>query len=411
VREEAASSPRFGIVLAVIAALAFFASLYLASRGEGQKSGGDKVGPSTFSTSAIGLAGFAEILRTLGVPVVKSEYASATRLGPGGVLVLVAPPALPSVLGGLGDAGTTLLVLPKRQGQPNEQRPDWLGSVSLVPEGVAGVVLGFAVPRAQVTRTDERSDWMVNELAVAPTVPAPVQLIDSDQLRPVVASDDGILVGAVEHNGKRLWVLSDPDVLANFAIGEGENAAFAVALIDAMRGADGRVVFDETVHGFVARPASPLRLLVTFPYSLVTVQGLLAVALLLWAMVPRFGAPAAAPPALSAGKMTLIENAARLLEFAGHQLPIVGRYVQAILRDVAQELHAPRGLSGASLIEWLRQIGSAREVAIDCAALDERAASAAQGRRGVTDLVLLARDAYRWKQEILDGAAGHSRRR
>lgn len=45
-----------------------------------QKAGGDAVGPSSFSRSAIGYAGIAEILRRLGIAVVKSQYDALAKL-------------------------------------------------------------------------------------------------------------------------------------------------------------------------------------------------------------------------------------------------------------------------------------------------------------------------------------------
>ena len=74
---------------------------------------------------------------------------------------------------------------------------------------------------------------------------------------------------------------------------------------------------------------------------LATAQGVLAIALLLWATLGRFGAPEPAPPALEAGKRGLLRNIAKLLDFTGHHEIVVQRYVQETLRDAARQLHAP----------------------------------------------------------------------
>ena len=55
----------------------------------------------------------------------------------------------------------------------------------------------------------------------------------------------------------------------------------------------GRVVFDETLHGFTSEPAGPLLLLFRFPFIVATIQGAIAIALMLWATLGRFGAPTA----------------------------------------------------------------------------------------------------------------------
>ena len=60
-------------------AVAIFAvSLYF--MGGGEVAGPDSVGPSTFSRSAIGQAGIAEVLQQLGVTVVKSRANSLDKL-------------------------------------------------------------------------------------------------------------------------------------------------------------------------------------------------------------------------------------------------------------------------------------------------------------------------------------------
>jgi hypothetical protein len=188
------------------------------------------------------------------------------------------------------------------------------------------------------------------------------------------------------------------------------NAALALALIKALRSGEGSVVFDETVHGFVVRPVSPFLLLFRFPFVVATAQGLLAVALLLWATLGRFGAPQTAPPGLRAGREGLLQNVAKLVEFTGHQDVMVKRYVQETIREVAVALHAPRELAGARLIAWLQRVGLARGVTIDCeAVLIQAAAPGTARRRNSSALVRLARAIHQWKGEIVDGRSRHSR--
>jgi hypothetical protein len=141
-----------------------------------------------------------------------------------------------------------------------------------------------------------------------------------------------------------------------------------------------------------------------------TVQGLIAIALLLWATLARFGAPQSAPPPLSAGREGLLQNVAKLVEFTGHQEVMIRRYVTETIRDVARQLHAPRQLSGEALIAWLQRVGGARGVEIDCVALVRRTWELGDGgRRNLGPLVRLARDIHQWKGEIVDGRSRHPR--
>jgi hypothetical protein len=149
-------------------------------------------------------------------------------------------------------------------------------------------------------------------------------------------------------------------------------------------------------------------LMFRFPFIVATAQGLLAIALLLWATLGRFGAPQSAPPPLSAGREGLLQNMAKLIEFAGHQQVMIRRYVQETVRDVARQLHAPRGLSGDAMIAWLQRVGRARGVEADCGALMRQADQLRQARlRDQSSLVRLAREIHRWKGEILDRRSRH----
>ena len=399
------------------AVVVFAISLYF--MGGGELTGPDSTGPSTFSRSAIGHAGIAEVLTRLGIPVVKSRYNSSEKLSPGSVLVIAEPrPSRQSEeeMRTLLKASTILLVLPKWIGEPSEQTKGWLREVKERAPADAQWALRLVAPRADVVRESGDVKWTTNALGLVPSLASPVQLMRGTYMRAIIAADRGMLVGEITDRvggqDRKIWVLSDPDVISNHGLAREGNAALAVALVKRLRGADGSVVFDETVHGYVAKPSSPFLLLFRFPFVVATVQGLIAVALLLWATMARFGAPQSAPPPLSAGRGSLLQNMAALIEFTGHQPVIVARYVQETIRDVARQLHAPRGLAGEGVITWLRRLGGARGVEVDCAALMRQAGelgTAAKTGKDAASLVRLARDTHRWKGEILDGRSRHPR--
>jgi Domain of unknown function (DUF4350) len=404
-------SPRLLAVWIAAALLTFGASLYFGSGGGGP-SRADTTGPSAFSRSAIGYAGLVDILRRLGIAVAESRT-DPPRPGKGGVLVLAEPPLDARWIEGaarLLQAPKVLLILPKWQGQASRTHKGWIDQATLQPEIAPQFVLGLAVPKARVKRVEKAAAWTTNTLGVAPSLGAPVQLVVSDRLKPLIGSADGMLLGELAEKGRRLWVLADPEALDNHALGKPGNAEFAVALARALlAGAPpgGGLVFDETLHGYAALPASPFLLLFRFPFAIATGLGALALLLLLWATLGRFGAPEPAPPALAAGKSGLIANAAELLDFAGHRRSVARRYVESSLRDAAQRLHAPRELAGTDLLDWLGRLGTARGVSIDCAALARQADSVADA----PGLTALARAIHQWKGEIVDGASGDPRAR
>jgi hypothetical protein len=405
-------SPRLLLGWIVAAIITFAVSLYL--MGSSGDLGADTTGPSSYSRSAIGYAGLAAVLQQLGIDVVKSREDSLDKLTSDGVLVIAEPrPSVKTerIVRALLSADAILLVLPKWTGSPSRQKPEWLGAAQLLPSAEVAWALHLVAPQADVVQV-EKAAWQTNALAIAPTLDAPIDLIWGGGLRPLIGDADGMLLGEMRNGSRTVWILSDPDVVSNHGLPRVGNAALAAAMFGHLRDGVGRVVFDETIHGFVAVPANPLALLFRFPFVIATLLGAITVALLLWASLGRFGAPQPAPPPLGAGRQTLLQNIAKLIEFTGHQEIMVRRYVLETVRDVGRQLHAPRGLSSAALVAWLQRVGAARSVDVDCAALIGEAERLADGRRrSAASLVRLARDVYRWRGEIVDGRSGHPRRR
>ena len=423
------------------AVVVFAVSLYL--MGAGELTGPESVGASTFSRSAIGHAGIAEVLQRLDIHVVKSRYDSLSQLTPGSVLVIAEPrPAAQSeeAIRNLLKANTILLVLPKWTGAPSEQHDGWLKEADERFLGDAQWALKLVAPRAEVVR--ERIDagsglaWSTNVLGLAPNLASPAQLVRGTGLQPIIGSDKGMLIGEINERNRHIWVLSDPDVISNHGLARPGNAALAVAVFKRLLSpppsqagqakgqpkgkatptpppaGGGNVVFDETVHGYIAKPVSPFMLLFRFPFVIATAQGLIAVALLLWATLARFGVAQSAPAALRAGREGLLQNMAKMIEFTGHQRVMIARYIRETVRDVARQLHAPRGLSGEALMAWLQRVGTARGTDVDCGAVVRRAAEFGEWRRrDLAPLIRLARDIHRWKGEVLDGRSRHPRDR
>jgi hypothetical protein len=403
------------LLTAWIAATGLALALTFALLWRGESPG--SVGASTFSRSAIGHAGIAEILRRRQDDVIQSQGDSLQRTGAGGLLVLAEPNIGPAEgWRALLRARKVLLVLPKWQGQPDGGNPGWIGAAVPLEAAVPQAILGQGVPGGRVVRPAGDVAWDRNEIGPAPHLTAPVQLVQSSALRPIVAGPDGILLGELDRGGRRLWLLSDPDVLSNHGLGDG-NAAFAVGMLE--RCSDGGpIVFDEAIHGFAAVPPSMLALLGRRPFAAIALQALIALGLLLWACGPRFGAPQTAPAPLKAGKRDLVQNVAQLFRAAGYRHVLVRRYVEETLRDVAVRLHAPADLSEAARLGWLQRAAAARRASIDCAEVSARATRLATARRGApAELFALARAIWVWKQEMLDGTAAgagdrtsHSRR-
>jgi hypothetical protein len=255
---------------------------------------------------------------------------------------------------------------------------------------------------AKLLRSETVQNWQTQDWDLLPSVAEP-QLIVSEQVTPIVWSEAGVLLGEFRRDGTTIWVLSDPDVISNSGIDEGDNAAFAVAMVDALLRRSGGAVFDETIHGFTQSP-DLWQALLAFPLNLAVLQSLLAVAVLVWAAAGRFGAPLPPRPRLEAGKQVLIANTASLFEYGGDLADILRRYHETSLRDLARHLHIPRDVEGAALVHWLNEVGDARGTSQRYGQVNAEVTAAVDGPAAPVPAVLrAAARLYRWKQEMIHG--------
>ena len=409
------------IVLLLAGSVALFAmSVLLHAYDTDPVATGEKSRPGSYSISAIGYAGFYDMLRRLDWPVGRSVGNTLSLVGSNGTLI-VAEPNLAHVSSADGvklmSAPRLLLVLPKWRGTQDAGRPSWISKADPVALNAARATLNLIAGNSDVLRAEWPGQWLENELPFTPTGTGVVQLIRSRELRPVIGTSEGMLVGELVERGKVVWVLADPDVMANHGIGKGDNALFMTALLDTLRRQNNidpgaPVIFDETVHGFIEAEGSPIKLMFRFPFVVVTALAVIAAGLLALAATSRFGAPRTPTPELDFGKRNLIGNGARLLDYAGHHALVLRRYVRMTVRSVAQSLHAPPGMDEAELAAWLDRIGKARGVSHSCAAILHYVTTLDTGdAKNLTRLFESARDIHLWKGEILNGPVSRRRHR
>lgn len=403
------------LVLLVACAMALFAlSVLLHAYDDSPMATGSRARPGSYSTSAIGYAGLFETLRQLDYPVTRSVGHTLSLVGIHGTLILAEPDT--HRLGreetySLMAAPRILLILPKWRGNPDPARPAWISQAELLGPGVARQVLGLVTAHADVFHAEAPKEKPHNALGVEPEWPEVLQLVRSDRIRPIVGSHNGMLVGELLSEQGTVWILSDPDIASNHGITRGNNAAFMAALLDTLRmrensTTDAQIVFDETTHGFEAAQGTPVKLLFRFPF--VAVSGLLCATavLLVLAGGGRFGPARRAGRDTAFSKQGLIENGARLLDYAGHHASVLQRYVSMTIRTTAALLHAPPGLDEIGLMAWLDRIGEARNVTRSCESIAREAAGITpENAHKLSRLLECARDIHVWKGEMLDGPA------
>ena len=298
-------------------------------------------GPHAQSKGATGLSGLYRLAEATGRN--PSVVRSAEQYDTDDLLVLSPPDGIVNVSEALGprDERPTLMILPKWSTQPDKKVRGWVRATGLaprfVPEGVLAPGTKLKVLRVRgggPLATDTKVyDARTGALArfVAPNV---LQTISGAGLRPIITDAAGrVVLGELESN--HLYVLADPDLLANSAIDDRRAAAAALALLDFLGPADpDGIAFDLMLNGLGRRP-NPLQLAFEPPFLAMTLA--VAVVLLLVGLhaLGRFGAPRARPRAIAFGKAALVDNTAALVRKAGREAAMGGRYA-AMIRERAR---------------------------------------------------------------------------
>jgi hypothetical protein len=189
-----------------------------------------------------------------------------------------------------------------------------------------------------------------------------------------------------------MFILAEPDLLANHGLKDQRTAALAVQIIQRLRPNDGPVAFDLTLHGF-GQTRNLLKTLLVPPFLALTLSILAAALLAGLHAFGRFGPARDEPRALPFGKAALIDNAAGLIRRAGRGGRMGEAYV-ALTRDAAAAaIHAPP-LAEPELDALLDRAGPA-----DRAGFSQLAADAREAKTPTT-VADAARALYHWRRSL-----------
>ena len=391
-----------------IAVPSFLLMLTLAVVGAGV-AGVVRHGANSFSTSGVGHAALVALLESLNIPVVRSQSQSGTRARKGLLVVLDAredaqdaPIDTVRLMKMAGRARTTLLVLPKWQVGVALDRDDWArphkasvwrGEALLEDLGLDDLdVRSIATPL-------DAGPWRTQNFGPAPNLGKP-HLIVGDGLDPIVAHQRGMLVGETRLAGRRLVVVSDPDVLNTRGLADDHNAILVARLIDHLRGG-GPVVIDEVLHGYGGTP-SFWRTMFRPPLLNVTLAAALCALLLGWAAWRRFGPAQPAAAVRPKGLRERVDEAARLLGSGRTSGVVLAGYLDHVKRSVDQQM-AGGGVGDRTVA--LDRMSAARGASETWSTLSTAVRMATKDRTpSIPEAVQLARRARQWRQEMTHDA-------
>lgn len=380
-------SMRTVLVMVVLATVGFLAFLLLAAYGEDLQPA-QRPGNHALSTSAVGFAGAAELLRHVhGAPRMirrpgdlHTPDVLVVTLGPS-----TDPKALDKLLKTRADL-PTILVLPKWLTAPRRDRPAWVTSFGTIPPPMVALQISKLV-KATITET-----------------PGGLRTISGDGLDPVFVYTDeneeeteqiltdangGLLVARM---GERpLLIVADPDLIDNQGLKTLAGAERAMQLFDAFGGRRD-VAFDLTLHGFGQNP-NLMKLAFEAPFLPLTLCLIVAALLAGWHAMLRFGPALPEARGVAFGKRAIAENGAALLRLAGRRHRTGDRYA-ALIRDAAAgATGAPANLSPDALDRYLDRLDKTGEPFTAMAARAEHAPD-------TRSLLDAARALYQWKRIV-----------
>lgn len=267
-----------------------------------------------------------------------------------------------------------LIVLPKWRTSPHETRKGWSGMAFATPAPlrlIPSAQFGGKAPDVAIVTLDRREQVALNgsgyRRGFATLQQGQWQILSGGGGKAMVPLP-GRLVPATKADGSRdpnptllirsanrqFYVLSDPDLINNFAFASREGARTALTVLDMVAedaDADG-VAFDVTLNG-LGGGSGFLRLAFVPPFIGITACLIAAGLFALWQAAARFG-PARVPArAIPISKLALIESSAELVTQTRREGDGAGAWLRGQREALARALHAPPQLAGEALDEWI----------------------------------------------------------
>lgn len=339
----------------------FLALAFLMGQGEGALADPQNGGGHAGANGLNGYSGLVRLLEGAGYDAVRTR--NPNRLETRRVLVLTPPMATdPEALGALLDKrrrlGPTLVILPKWRASlpPGNLPPEAAGAFkrgwvvlagAQVAEWAAQLPAPYRIAHTLAQAPpDTRPRWQ--GMGLAGTLPsAAAAHAAGNPAHETLISDAAGNALAVRVRGRDdahgVIFLAEPDLANNWGLAQPARAAAALALIDALdTGGTGRVTFDLTLNGF-GGSENLLSLAFRPPFLAATLCLIMALAIVFWRALLRFGPAAASDgPQTAFGKRQLVTNGAGLI-LRARRWPLLARpYGALITRRIARSLGLAR---------------------------------------------------------------------
>lgn len=227
-----------------------------------------------------------------------------------------------------------------------------------------------------------------------------LQTMTWDELEPLIANGNQILLGKLKHTkkGENIYVLSDPDLLNNMGVLGSESSMQAgLMVLDTLAPKQPHgFLFDMTLHGF-GKNVNLLKTVLMPPFLGVTLCALAAAMLMGWSAWRRFGPAREAKPPFAAGKQELVENSAALIRLANREAGMLPGFADLTRDMAARDAGAPRGLKHDELDALLTRMSKNAGVE---ESLNTLQAQAKAGHMDREEILKISRRLVQWRTEL-----------
>jgi hypothetical protein len=344
----------------------FLALLFLLGRGESPLADTQNGAAHGLATGLNGYAGFARLLEAEGFEVTYSR--SPRGLETNGILVLTPPGGadpqeLGKVLTQRRQIGPTLVILPKWQASKppaNIARKDAekfkRGWVMLAGAYATSWPDQLPAPFAfthQIETLDSSvlpkwqgydlgGDLPADNVAFAKIAPRHQALIRDGAGRPLAMLVHDYAASGGSDDDHWVIFIAEPDLANNFGMADPARAAAALAVVGELEYGDAdKITFDLTFNGF-GGSENLLTLAFRPPFLAATLCLILALAIVFWRAMLRFGPAGNGGPATGFGKRQLVNNGAGLILRARRFRLLASPYTALSARRLARQLGLAR---------------------------------------------------------------------
>jgi len=385
------------VVLWMVLAAVFSASAFLVlSAYAPDLRGGSDGGAHALSKSAVGYAGLVRLLQAEGVPAdVNRDAGGQANPKPSVEVLTPGAETEPKDVANYAMSGQILVVAPKWLTTPDAANPGFVNKAGVLPLPAILKLLKPFTPDLVMSRRADESPAPLNLPGDPATGPVDqLQVFQTaSNLDAVVRDARGGVVLAATHD-RRVYFLSDPDMINNHSLASLATARTGSALMAMVRKGDGPIAFDAGLNGFAAAP-SLLKLAFSPPYLGATLC-LAAVGLLIGLCAAvTFGAPRRTARALAFGKRALADNSAGLIRLARREPRMAPRYLELTRTAVVKALGAARAHPDDldAILDRMADRAGAKERLATLAPM-------ARNARTIADLMKVARALYQWRVEM-----------